>query len=174
MGNNRLANHMMGPALVLIALVFLDTCHLISPEPIPSEESARAVGRYAFDPASGVTRASVTAADGSVTRLASGTDIPITLPPGFTQFPGSEAVENVRVEAGEGSRILLTMTSDRPLTEIAAHYRAEAEEAGIAIDVDIASDGAITLAGRAADGGRFSLHARREGEGTRAQLSVER
>lgn len=164
---NRPGRRVAGFATLLLALAFLTTFRVAPPVPAQVEEPVALPGRYHFDPETGAIRASVTAADGSVTRLTAGRGGPIVFPPGFTLLPGAELIEHVAVLTDGGSRVLLTMTSARPVAEIAAYYRAEAKAAGIAIDVAIATDDAATLAGEG-----FSLHVRRTGGASRAQLSV--
>ena len=166
---SRLGYRLAGAAILLAALVFLATFRFAPPVPLQIQEPAAAVGRYVFDPASGATRASVTSANGQVTRLSAGRGGVIVFPPGFTLFPRGELIEHVAVSTEDGHRVLLTMTSASPVLELAAYYRAEAVAAGIAIDVEIESDNAATLAGNG-----FSFHARRTNDATRAQLSVER
>jgi hypothetical protein len=85
-------------------------------------------------------------------RIAS-TQVDKRLPAGFTIFHGGSTVRELAVvEPATGGKIV-TFSIDAPLNEVMAHYRREADAAGLA------------YAGRMNGGEIMSYEARREGEG---------
>ena len=128
---------------------------------------------FGFDPQAGETRAQITTSHGT-TQLRSGEKVQPRLPPGFTAYPDAQVVDVTQVTRGDGLTVLLTMASADEPAAIAQFYHQQATDAGVTIDVAIAAPDGNTLSGVGPDGLRFSLYARPEGEGSRAQLSLSR
>lgn len=128
-------------------------------------------GEYTIDRATGETTATITTQEGTAT-MRSGSDVPVDLPAGFTVYPGAEIVSNTVVKQSGGSGTLITMSSaDSPET-VAAFYKAQAREAGIEIQMEMATNGAQIIGGQSPAGLTFSIMASPDGDGTTAQLTV--
>ena len=130
-------------------------------------------GQYTIDTQTGETTATIETDDGTAT-LRSGANVPVDLPAGFTVYPGAEIVSNTVVQQGEGSGSLVTMSTSASPAEVAAHYKAEAEAAGVAIQMEMATNGAQIVGGESEDGLTFSIIASPSEDGTTAQLTVGR
>jgi len=128
-------------------------------------------GEYTIDRATGEASATIETAEGTTT-LRSGSDVPVDLPAGFSLYPGANVLSNTVVKQGDGSGNLVTLTSDDSPEKVAAFYKAQAEEAGLEIQMEMVTDGARLMGGESPDGTTFSIMANPEGEGTLAQLTV--
>lgn len=128
-------------------------------------------GEYTINRETGETTARIETEEGTAT-LRSGSDVPVDLPAGFTLYPGAEVVTNTVVQLGDGSGVLLTMSSDDSPEEIAEFYKAQAEKAGVAIEMDMAVNGGKIVGGEAPSGLTFSIMATPQGGATSAQLTV--
>jgi len=130
-------------------------------------------GEYAIDRATGEASATIETAEGTTT-VRSGSNVPVDLPGGFSVYPGADVVSNTVVKQGEGSGTLVTLSSDDSPAEVAAFYKDQAEKAGVAIQMEINSNGAQIIGGESDDGLTFSIMASAgsEGDGTTAQLTV--
>lgn len=101
----------------------------------------------------------------------SGAKVPVSLPPGFTLYPGAEVVSNTRVERGGVQRVLVVFKTPDPLDKVMLFHRGQAEAAGVGLTVDLAGKDRASLAGHGIRGVAFALTAQRQGGGTRAELS---
>lgn len=130
-------------------------------------------GEYTVDNDTGEQSMTVTTPDGAVS-MRSGADVPVNLPAGFSLIGGSEVVSNTIIDQGPTKGALLTFTSDKSPEEIAAHYRAEAEDAGIAIQIETSMNGGRMIGGEnKATGTTFSVSAYPGEDGkTTAQLTI--
>ena len=139
-------------------------------DPGPPDEQAEPKGSYVADPESGTIHARIGEGENAV-HLRSGSEGPVSLPPGFTLFPGARVVENSTVESGGAMRSLVVQTSPQPLAEVMLFYRQQASAAGIAPTMDIMGDDQASLGGvgRSLE---FAVSARRVGDATRIELSI--
>ena len=128
-------------------------------------------GEYTVDTSTGEATATITTEDGTTT-LRSGANVPVDLPAGFTAYPGAEIVSNTVVQQGRGSGNLLTMTSADSPEKVAAFYKAQAESAGVTIQMEMATNGAQIIGGESDEGLTFSIMASPTDAGTSAQLTV--
>lgn len=128
-------------------------------------------GEYTIDNSTGEATATITTEDGTAT-MRSGADVPVDLPGGFTPYPGGEVVANTVVKQGEGSGTLLTMTTSDDPDTVAAFYKAQAEAAGIEIQMEMTTNGGKMVGGESSEGLTFSIIASPTAGGTSAQLAV--
>jgi len=91
---------------------------------------------YSVDDEDGGTTVKVETEDGEAV-MRTGKDIAVKLPKDFTLYEGAEVVNNTLFEQGDSKGALIVLESDATPDELAAHYRAEAESAGIAIKMEM-------------------------------------
>lgn len=134
----------------------------------------------------GVTTTTTTiATEGGTATMRSGDGDVADLPAGFTIYPDATVVKATRFDRnrdgngdgrGDGQAYggaLITMTSDATQERIIAFYRAQAKEAGIAIELELTTDLAMVIGGPLGENGTFSLTTSRgEGGLTTAQLMI--
>ncbi|MEL6237340.1 MAG: hypothetical protein AAFQ90_01975 [Pseudomonadota bacterium] len=130
-------------------------------------------GDYTINRETGETTATIKTDEGTVT-MRSGADVPVELPAGFTVYPGAEVVSNTVVNQGKGSGVLLNMSSADSAQKVAAFYKAQAEKAGIKIEMEMSVNEGQIIGGQSAEGLTFSIMATPEGAGTSAQLTIGR
>lgn len=127
-----------------------------------ADDSAAADGPLAdhsIDPATGETRMTIPLA-GSTATLLAGPTVPVSLPDGFTLFPGTRIANNARFAQAGGEGSLVTFASDAPAAAVIAHYREQAAAAGFAITVEHeAADSLLLIGERARDGARIAVSA---------------
>ncbi len=127
------------------------------------------------DASSGETTMRITGPDGEEVVSRTGAGVELSLPDGISMYPGAKIVSNTVVTGGpEGSGSMIMFESDDSPDDIAKHYRKQAKDAGITIQIDADMNGAKMLAGEnEADGTSFMVSAsREEGESTLAQMMV--
>lgn len=126
--------------------------------------------QYTIDSETGETSATIKTGDGTAT-LRSGADVPVDLPGGFSIYPGAKVVTNTVVSHDDGKgNMLMLETADSP-DEVVAHYRKQAQAAGIDIQLEMSMNEGKMIGGEGPDGTTFSLNATDDGEGlTQAQL----
>jgi len=126
-------------------------------------------GEYTIDKQSGETRMTITSKDGEAT-LRSGADVPVSLPKGFSLFPGSKVVTNTVVDQPDGKGTLVSFEAAAPAEKVIAHYRDEAKAAGFAIELELTTNGTTMLgAQRKEDDTTLSVTAT-NGEKTTGQI----
>ena len=128
-------------------------------------------GDYSIDTQTGEATATITTEDGTVT-LRSGESVPVDLPAGFTVYPGAKITGNTTVNQGDGSGTIVTLTTSDSAKQVADFYRDQAEKAGIAIQMNMATNGGQIVGGQSEDGLTFSLLATPTPDGSSAQLTV--
>jgi hypothetical protein len=97
--------------------------------------------------------------DGEAT-LRSGAQVPVSLPAGFTLFPGSKVVTNTLVNQPDGQGTMITFESEAPADKVVAHYRDAAKAAGFEIQVEMNANGTQMVGGeRKNDGTTLSVTA---------------
>lgn len=126
---------------------------------------------YTIDKASGETSMTIKGEDGTAT-LRSGTGVPVSLPQGFSLFPGSKVVTNTVVNQPDGQGTMVVFEADAPADKVIAHYREQAKSAGFAIQIEMTTNGTTMIGGeRKADGSTLSVTASPgEGGTTTGQL----
>ena len=156
----------------IAALSLLAACGASEDE--PPREDTQPKGHYVVDPETGATRASITNEDGTtILRTADGEEgAEAELPTGFTLYPDADLRSTVIVGRGERRSVTMTLASDTPPADMIAFYRAEAEAAGVAVDVELATDALSMIGGRGEDGTHFTFQAAREDNETVGQLTV--
>ena len=131
---------------------------------------------YATDSdSSGETTMRITGPDGEEVVSRTGAGVDIELPDGISMYPGAKIVSNTVVSGGsEGSGSMIMFESSDSPEEITQHYRKQAEDAGIAIQIDAKMEDAHMIAGeKKSDNSSFMVTAtREEGDVTSAQMMV--
>lgn len=126
---------------------------------------------YTIDKDSGETSMTVAGPDGTAT-LRSGADVPVSLPDGFSLFPGSRVVTNTVVKQPDGQGTMITFEADAPADKVAAHYRDQAKAAGFDIQLEMNTNGTLLVGGeRKADGSSLSVTAT-SGDMTTGQIII--
>ncbi|MEM6858258.1 MAG: hypothetical protein AAF559_10330 [Pseudomonadota bacterium] len=128
-------------------------------------------GEYTIDTETGEATATIETDEGTAT-MRSGSNVPVDLPAGFSVYPGARVLTNTIVNQAAGSGALVTMMSDDSPEAVAAFYKQQAEDAGIAIQMDMATNGGKILGGQSQGGLTFSMIASPGSEGTTVQLTV--
>lgn len=129
---------------------------------------------YSVDRDSGETNLTVETADGEVS-MRSGSDVPVDLPAGFSLIGGATVISNTVFSQAGGKGALVTFTTEKSPQEIADFYRAEAEAAGIEVQIETSVNGGKMLGGEnEADGTTFSITAYPSNEDgvTTGQLTI--
>ena len=135
-------------------------------------QQSRPVGEWTTDPATGEVRASITTEEGTTT-LEAGSQVVARLPRDFTLYPGARIVNTINIGRGEGRGILLSIESDDPVERLVAYYRREAEEADVAIELDMSSEAMTMIGGKGGRIDNFVFQASRESGRTTGQLTIE-
>jgi hypothetical protein len=114
---------------------------------------------YTIDKDSGETSMTIKSEDGDAT-MRSGANVPVSLPDGFTLFPGSKVVTNTVVDQPDGKGTMVTFEADAPADKVVAHYRDAAKAAGFDIQLEMNTNGTMMVGGeRKADGSSLSVTA---------------
>ena len=108
----------------------------------------------------------------SPVRSRSGPKVPVTLPPGFTLYPGAEIIANTIVERDGRERILVVFDTGDEIADVIAFYRRQIADAGASLIVNVGGEKRASLGGALATGSSFTLSVRR-GATTRAELAFE-
>jgi hypothetical protein len=130
-------------------------------------------GEYTIDKDSGETSMTIKSEDGEST-LRAGANVPVSLPDGFSLFPGSKVVSNTVVNEPDGKGTLVTFEAQAPADKVVAHYRDAAKAAGFDIQLEMTTNGTTMVAGeRKADGSSLSVTATTsESGGTTGQVII--
>jgi|UPI00083131B3 hypothetical protein len=114
---------------------------------------------YTVDKETGETSMTITGKDGEAT-LRAGADVPVSLPAGFTLFPGTKVINNAVVSQPDGQGTMITFESAAPADEVVAHYRDAAKAAGFDIQLEMNTNGTQMVAGeRKSDSATVSVTA---------------
>lgn len=164
----------MRQAAILItgaAALMLAACGSETSGEFKTEDGKNA--EYTIDKQTGETSMTIEGKDGAAT-LRSGANVPVTLPDGFTLFPGSKVVTNTLVDQPDGKGTLVTFEADAPAEDVVAHYRDAAKAAGFDIQIEINTNGTRMVGGeRKADGSSLSVTATTGDDGkTAGQLII--
>lgn len=126
---------------------------------------------YTVDKETGETTMTVEGPDGEAS-LRSGANVPVTLPDGFTLFPGSKVVTNTLVNQPDGQGTMITFEAEDPAEKVVAHYRDAAKAAGFDIQLEMNTNGTRVIGGeRKSDGSSLSVTAT-DGEPTTGQIII--
>jgi uncharacterized lipoprotein len=122
---------------------------------------------YSIDENTGETSMTITGEDGDAS-LRAGANVPVNLPDGFTLFPGTKVINNAVVNQPDGQGTMITFESAAAADKVVAHYRDAAKAAGFDIQVEMNTNGTLTVAAeRKADSTTMSVTAS-PGEGGKA------
>jgi hypothetical protein len=126
---------------------------------------------YTIDKESGETSMTIKGEDGEAT-LRSGANVPVSLPAGFSLFPGSNVVSNTVVNQPDGQGTMIAFEADAPAGKVLSHYRDAAKAAGFDIQIEMNTNGTLMVGGeRKDDGSSFSVTAT-DGSPTTGQLII--
>lgn len=130
-------------------------------------------GEYSIDQDSDTASMTIKTEDGSVS-MRSGPDVASDLPAGFTLVDGAEVISNTIIDQGDTRGSLTTFRSKMSPDEIVAHYRAEAQSAGITIQIETSMNGGKMIGGENEENGTtFSISAFPDDEGVvTGQLTI--
>lgn len=137
-----------------------------------SSESEDGRAEYDVDRDGGDAEIRFTDNEGNETVIKSGSDVEAALPDGFTLYPGAEVVSNTTISGSEGNGVMVSISSSDPVEKLAAHYKSQAEAAGIDIQMEIKSGDTQMLGGEGDDGRFFSFNVSSEGDGSSGMLIV--
>jgi hypothetical protein len=128
---------------------------------------------YTIDKDTGETSMTIKGEDGTAT-LRSGTEVPVSLPQGFSLFPGSKVVTNTVVNQPDGMGTMVMFEADAPADKVIAHYRDQAKSAGFEVQLEMTTNGTVMIgAEREADGSSLSVTASAgDGGKTTGQLII--
>lgn len=131
--------------------------------------------RAAFtdNPATGETSARVALKGEAPATLRSGPHVPVTLPRGFTLYPGAKITANTVVQRGGSERVLLVFETPASLETIVGFYRAQAKRAGAILRLDLVATQRASIGGTLSGERVFALAARRQGDISRVELSFD-
>lgn len=130
-------------------------------------------GEYVIDADSGESSMTVQTEDGTVS-MRTNTAAPDDLPAGFTLVGGAEVLSNTIIDQGDTKGSLTTFRTEKSPDDIVAHYRGEAESAGITIQIETSMNGGKMIGGENEQTGTtFSVSAFPDDEGTvTGQLTI--
>jgi hypothetical protein len=128
---------------------------------------------YTIDKDSGETSMTIKGEDGTAT-LRSGAEVPVSLPDGFSLYPGAKVITNTVVNQPDGQGTMVMFETGDAADKVIAHFRKQAEEAGFDIQIDANMNGSLMIGGeRKSDGSTLSVTANaHEGDATTGQLII--
>ena len=127
--------------------------------------------------ATATATATATAGEDAVAIATSDGADGLTLPDGFTIYPGAEVITSTTLtssDPADGSGVVVIMHSADAPAKLIAHYRGQAEAAGIVIAEEGSFNGSDVLRGDGPGGSTFSFNASPDDAGSIAQLVVGR
>jgi hypothetical protein len=147
------------------AALMLAACGSEKTGKINTEDGTKA--EYTIDEASGETSMTITGKDGDAS-LQAGANVPVSLPKGFTLFPGTKVINNAVVNQPDGQGTMITFEAAAAADKVVAHYRDAAKAAGFDIQLEMNTNGTqMVAAERKADSTTMSVTAS-PGEGGNA------
>ncbi|UYV15303.1 hypothetical protein [Porphyrobacter sp. ULC335] len=127
---------------------------------------------YRIDAETGETSMTIDGENGT-TSLRSGEGVPLSLPEGFSLFPGSKVLTNTVVTEAGGGGAMVTYETDAAADTVIAHYRDQAKAAGFDIAAELTTNGTITVIGeRKSDGSGLSVTATKGDGVTTGQITI--
>lgn len=127
---------------------------------------------YTIDKETGETSMTVKGPEGTAT-LRSGAEVPVSLPGGFTLYPGAKVVTNTVVKQADGQGTMVMFETDASPDKVITHYREQAKAAGFDIQLEMTTNGTTMIGGERKDGSTLSVTASPgEGSATTGQLII--
>ncbi|MEP3421875.1 MAG: hypothetical protein ABJN35_09095 [Erythrobacter sp.] len=120
-------------------------------------------GEYTIDQDSGAASMTIDTPDGEVS-MRSGAAVDVDLPDGFTIVDGAEVLSTTIIDQADSKGALVTFNTDRTPDQVVEHFRAQAEAAGIDIQIETSINGGRMLGGESPSGTTFSITAYPAGE----------
>lgn len=155
----RLAMVLVGGAAAVLAACGSETSGEFTTEDGETAE-------YTIDKDSGETSMTIDGPDGTAT-LRSGADVPVSLPDGFSLFPGSTVITNTVVNQDDGQGTMVMFETKGAADKVIAHYREQAKAAGFDIQLEMNTNGTQMIGGeRKADKSTLSVTASPGEDGT--------
>lgn len=124
------------------------------------------------DASGGRSEIRFTGKHGEEAVITSGTNVAVDLPAGFGIYPGAQVVSNTSMSSAEGDAAMVVMTSADKPAELVAHYRQQAEAAGVTIEMEMNQNGTLLIGGELPAGGGFSFTAMAAGDSTQGTLLI--
>ena len=160
---------MMKMAITACAAVLVAGCGSEKSGTFETEDGE--TGTYTVDQSGEAVTATVETSEGTA-RMQSGSDVPLDLPRGFSIYPGAKVVTNTVFDQPGSKGALVTMAASASPEDMIAHYRRQAEAAGVDLELDMTTDTMRMIGGKAPDGSAFSFTATAGADGTTGQLLV--
>jgi hypothetical protein len=114
---------------------------------------------YSIDKNTGETSMTVKGPDGTAT-MRSGTQVPVSLPQGFSMMAGTKVINNTVVNQPDGQGTMVMFETAAPADKVVAHYREQAKAAGFDIQLEMNTNGTMMVGGeRKGDGSTLSVSA---------------
>ena len=110
---------------------------------------------YTIDKDSGETSMTIKGPDGTAT-LRSGAEVPVSLPDGFSLYPGAKVVSTMNSNSDGNKGAMVVMESSAKPDAVIAWYRKSVEGKGFKVETEITTGDMRAIAG-AKDGGSFTL-----------------
>ena len=126
---------------------------------------------YTVDTGSGEASFTAETEDGKAT-MRTGQNVEVELPDGFSLYPGAEVVTNTTFSQNDGQGSMIIFNSDDSVEDILAHYRKQADAAGVKIEMEMKTAQGTMLAGKGPEDLVFSINANAQDGGTTAQMTV--
>ena len=82
---------------------------------------------------------------------------------GYTLFPGATVNSTTTIQGDGRDGVMMMISSDAPLADLVAHYRAQGEAQGIQFQNEVVNDNFASLMGMNPDGNTLFLNGAREG-----------
>lgn len=138
-------------------------------------ETEDGTGTYTVDNASGDVSMEFSGNDGETVSINSGANVSVDLPSGFTLYPGATVVSSTTVNQQDSRGSILMLTTSATPEQVVAHYRRQAEAAGVEIQMEMNTADSRMINGEGPGGLTFSVSANASGsDETSAQLMVVR
>lgn len=149
-------------AALLLAISLLTACDGGAPAPAP-------VGSEAT---TGEVRARIVPRGEEAVTLRTGASVPVSLPPGFTVYPGARIISNTVVEREGTRRVLIVFETPDSLAKVMMFHRGQAEAAGVILALDVGGAEQASIGGRLLAGGDVTITMRRGPAVTRVEFSA--
>lgn len=120
---------------------------------------------------SGERRASIALKGEAAATLRSGPQVPISLPSGFSVYPGATVISNTVVHRSGARQVLVVFEARAPVDAVMRHYRTQARGAGATLTLDLGGDERASIGGRLASGETLAISARRSDGITRVEFA---
>ena len=124
------------------------------------------------DTSGGETEMRMTDEDGNEAVYTTGANADIDLPAGFTIYPGADVTSTTALTGNDGQGAMVMMSSEASPADMMAHYRKQAEAAGIEIQMEMKSGETSVIAGESPDGVSFTFNATPNGAVTNGTLMI--